>query len=110
MENKTDQHENQATELRKLLDEVQQGEKEVQEQQITEAEAESEAEMEQVRDIDILNLPPRKEVHGKMLKRTHIKISIPLLRLLFVIILLLGIGVGAYYFYGEEMIDMFSNI
>ncbi|OZU90083.1 hypothetical protein CIL03_02790 [Virgibacillus indicus] len=105
MENKTEQHEDQAAELRKLLDEVQQGEKEA----AVKKPVESHDEAEQQRDIDILNLPPRKEVHGNTRNMTHIKISLPLIRFLAVILILLIIVMGAYYFYGEEINELFLN-
>ena len=106
MENDTEQHDDQAAELRKLLDEVQQGERDIQEGgKIPQPDEQTEQE----RAIDILNLPPRKEVHGNKKKNTHIKISVPLLRLLAVIVILLIIVIGAYYIYGEEINNLFKN-
>jgi predicted DNA binding CopG/RHH family protein len=46
--------------------------------------------------IDVLNLPPRKEVHNKKNKRIKVKISSPLIRFIFVI-LLLSVLILVYY-------------
>lgn len=101
MDNKSSNQENQEEALRFLLDEVQQGEKD-QVATIDETEAHK-------REVDVLNLPPRKEVHSKNKQRTHIKMSKPLLRFLFVFILLLGVLIGVYFVWGE-LINGISNL
>ncbi|WP_047985333.1 hypothetical protein [Ornithinibacillus californiensis] len=53
-------------------------------------------------DLTILNLPPRKDVHGQKKNRTHLKIRRPLLRLTVVTLLLVVLVV--LMFFGEELI------
>lgn len=54
-----------------------------------------------INEIDVLNLPPRKEVHTKN-KRPKIKLSRPLLRFLFtVIIVIAGLGTAIYVWQDE---------
>lgn len=107
MDNKLSNQENQEEALRFLLDEVQQGEKEEKNQVAAIDETEV-----QKREVDVLNLPPRKEVHRKK-QRTHLKMGspgAPLLRFLIVFILLLGVLAGAYLIWGEELITVISNL
>lgn len=83
----------QVTDLRKLIDEVQQSESIQEKHESLLAE-----ESNQIRKIDILNLPPRKEIHSKQQKKLiRIKLSKPLLRLLMVMIILLAVIIGAYF-------------
>lgn len=49
-------------------------------------------------EIDILNLPPRSEVHGKKMTKMRWKIRSPFIRFLFVILLAIILLVGAYYY------------
>ncbi|MEC5422435.1 hypothetical protein QGM71_02880 [Virgibacillus sp. C22-A2] len=104
MSQKATERDDQAEELRKLLSEVQQGEKGRPSQQ-----ANLDDEVVYEREIDILELPPRKEVHGTKKKRTQIKLSRPLLRFLIVIILLLLVLTGVYYLWADEIITILSN-
>lgn len=46
------------------------------------------------REIDVLQLPPRKEVHAKS-NRIGVKVSKPFLRLLFIIGVIIGVIIGA---------------
>jgi hypothetical protein len=48
-------------------------------------------------EINVLNLPPRKEVHGQKKKRAHIKLRKPFIRLAIVIVLVI-IVVGILFF------------
>ncbi|WP_096270485.1 hypothetical protein [Paucisalibacillus globulus] len=50
--------------------------------------------------VNVLNLPPRKEIHSQKKNRTHLKISKPFLRLFFVLFLLL-IVLWLLLFYGD---------
>jgi len=50
--------------------------------------------------VNVLNLPPRKEIHSQKKNRTHLKISKPFLRLFFVLLLLL-IVLWLLLFYGD---------
>jgi hypothetical protein len=62
------------------------------------------------RDTDILNLPPRSEVHNNKGQPTRIKISVPFRRLAFIILVLLAILIMAYLFLGDELFASFSEI
>lgn len=83
--------EDQANELRTLFQDIEEGN-----------ENDEELFADQIiNEIDVLNLPPRKEVHTKN-KRTKIKLSKPLLRFLFtVIIVLAGLGTAIYVWQDE---------
>lgn len=84
-------NEDQAAELKNLLDNHIENQKEINKED------------ENVKtDIDILDLPPRREIHTDS-KRAHIKINKPLLRFLFVLLLLTIIILGAYYYVGDEI-------
>ncbi len=48
-------------------------------------------------DIDVLNLPPRKEIHSQKKSILRVTFKRPFLRFLFVIILMTVIIVGAIY-------------
>jgi predicted nucleotidyltransferase len=61
----------------------------------------------ETRDIDILNLPPRKEVHGKKQGRVRLKTSTYLKRFLIVVFALMIILLTIYFVYGEAIIPMF---
>lgn len=90
----------QATDLQKLIEEVHQNAN-IQHEAPGESTSE---ESNQIRKIDILNLPPRKKIHSNQKKRLHIKLSRPLFRLLSVIIILLVIIYGAFFIWGNELI------
>lgn len=104
--NDNHEHDNQASELKSLFEEVQKNESSMQRDR-------KEKEVEQttdIREIDLLNLPPRKEVHGKDNKWTRLKISKPLRRLLFVTVVLLVLFGFIYYFWNEIFIDIFFHL
>lgn len=98
--NKQSNHNQQATNLQELFNEVQQGE--IRQSELNEKQ-------QPLQKVDILNLPPRKEVHGNAKKRTNLKVSKPFIRLFFVIIILLIIGFGTYYFWGNDLITIINN-
>ncbi|MFD1039503.1 hypothetical protein ACFQ3N_14025 [Virgibacillus byunsanensis] len=104
MSNQSKKRDDQANELRKLLNEVQQSET-TQEKKSSSYIADSVP----TREVDILNLPTRKEVHNEKGKRTKIKVSRPYLRLYVVIILILSIVAIAYYLWEEEIVSLFSS-
>lgn len=101
VENKFNEHEDQAAELRKLLDEVERGKNEPGAETIILPDENPDHK----REIDILNLPPRGEIHNNK-KRTQIKFSFPLIRFLFVIIILGAVLAGLYYVWGNELINL----
>ena len=83
--------EDQANELRSLLQDIEEG---------TENDKEPFADQ-MINEIDVLNLPPRKEVHTKN-KRVKLKMSKPFLRFLFTIIIVLtGLGTAIYVWQDE---------
>lgn len=100
------ERDDQAAELRKLFDEVQgANDLQAEKNQDSTEENDSVPVSEPTREIDILNLPPRKEVHSNTKKRTSFKISRPLVRLSTVIIVLAIIIFVAYYLWGAELIQ-----
>ncbi|ASN05486.1 hypothetical protein [Virgibacillus necropolis] len=114
MSDKNTERDDQANELRKLFNEVQGQGKETSElpkQENTDDhnsvftfENSSTEIDESVRKIDILNLPPRREVHGSNKKRARMKISRPFARFSVVILIIFAIIVSAYYVWGNELI------
>ncbi|WP_156289257.1 hypothetical protein [Oceanobacillus salinisoli] len=89
----------QANELRSIFNEIIEDKQE----QIQQEKAEPEE-----KDVDILNLPPRREVHTSN-SRTHIKMDKPLIRFLIVIFLLTAIIIGAYYNWGDSLFNLFNQ-
>lgn len=59
----------------------------------------------QTREMDILNLPPRKEVHGKTNQRIRWQVSGPLVRMLLVIVIIIAVLAGLYYVGGGNIRD-----
>ncbi|WP_339227948.1 hypothetical protein NSQ77_20510 [Oceanobacillus sp. FSL K6-2867] len=95
---KSEEPKDQADELRSLFQEIEKERSTEEQLENKNSVQESEAK----RDIDILNLPPRKEIHSKD-NRTSLKLSGPLIRLLIVIfVLILGLA-SAYYIWGNEL-------
>lgn len=58
-------------------------------------------------DIDVLNLPPRKDVHT-MKSRTHLKMSKAFLRFIFVLLVLSIIVIGTYYYVADDFLNLFN--
>lgn len=79
METKKKDHHDQAEELRSILNEVNQ--QQIEGDLPRPEEDHSNFDNESFHDMSVLNLPPRKEVHGHKKKRTHFKIRKPLIRL-----------------------------
>jgi len=105
MAEKTNEHNDQAEQLKQIFNELQQNavksEKNTNDEQYTAEHA--------IPKIDVLNLPPRKEVHSNQ-SRTRLSISRPFLRFLSVILLIIIIIFGAYYIWGEELIDLLKSL
>ncbi|MFB4166352.1 hypothetical protein [Virgibacillus sp. JSM 102003] len=111
MSEETKERSDQADELRKLFNEVQ--EESVQPAQLDKGEtgsSEIEQHVEHVREVDILNLPPRSEVHSASNKRTRVKLSGASLRLIIVVFIFLALLGGAYYLWGQELMEVIKNI
>ncbi|WP_087971559.1 hypothetical protein [Oceanobacillus rekensis] len=81
----------QADELQLLVEQVEKGHEEKQAVPI-----DSIDNTDMQREVDILNLPSRKEKHF-INRRSHFKISKALFRFLFIVILLIVILIGAYF-------------
>lgn len=108
MENKTRESKDQASELRKILDEVENSSN-----QKTNAESGQKEPNKEIPDepnIDILNLPPRKDVHSKRKKRTKLKVGSASKRLISVFIILILLFGTAFYLWGEEFLEMIGNM
>lgn len=98
------EREDQATQLKKLFEEVQQVDNET--QPITEK-VQDDSFFE--REMDVLNLPPRKEVHSRNPSRAKLKLNAPFIRFIFVVIILIGVVSGAYFVWGEDLITIINN-
>jgi len=64
---------------------------------------------EHVRKVDILNLPPRKEVHQKK-GWIKVKFSRPFVRFLLVCVLFIMIIFGTYYYWGDDILDIIKQL
>jgi hypothetical protein len=60
-------------------------------------------------EMDLLNLPPRKEVHDQNLKRPKLKMSMSLFRLTIVVIFLFCILAGVYFIWQDEIMLFFTS-
>ena len=105
MSKKTNEHNDQAEQLKQLFDELQEHAVKSGESSNIEQQAEAYTQPK----IDVLNLPPRKEVHSNH-GRTRLTISRPFLRLLIVILLMIAVIFGAYYIWGEELINLIQGL
>ncbi|WP_164668737.1 hypothetical protein [Virgibacillus doumboii] len=106
MSNQTKDYEEHTDELRNLLDEVQgSSEKPLPEENDDKEETNDTDE----REVDILNLPPRKEVHNSDNGRVHFKFSGALLRLIFVIVIIVLVVGGSYILLGDELIEIYNS-
>lgn len=94
---KTEKANDQANELRNLFEELEKG-------NVGENHTDNAHEMENTREVNVLNLPPRKEVHSHP-TRMHFAIKRPLLRFLFVLLLLIIILIAAYYFWDNNLLN-----
>ena len=93
----------QANELRQLLHEVEQGE------EMKEGNIEIIEETASRREIDVLKLPPRKEIHTKN-KRAKLKVSKPFLRLLFISLFVIAILIGTFYLWEGELAAFLNEL
>lgn len=99
MNTETDKQNDQAAELRKLISEV----------ESTEASANyvSNKNENEIQNVDILNLPPRKEVHHNKTPM-NLKVSKSVVRLLFVILLTLAVVLSIIYLNEYNVINLNS--
>lgn len=92
-----DGEKDQATELRKLISEV--------ETHDVKKTANEERDRENDRPIDVLDLPPRKEVHSKNRSRMHLKLSNSILRLITVFIFVIAVIIGVIYLFENDLLE-----
>ena len=59
-------------------------------------------------EVDVLQLPPRSEVHQTAKWSTHINLRSPWVRFSFIVIVLLVILLVVYFFIGEKIIIFFT--
>ena len=98
---RSEYEQNQAEKLKQLFDEVNN-------QSLKEEESnEQKNEEQQYIEIDVLKLPPRKEVHTNPKSRLYIPSKRPLIRISFVIILLIAILATIYFFIGDQLFLFF---
>lgn len=94
---------NQAKQLEYLLNELQMTSKE------KEKSKKPFSGTERVRKVDILNLPPRKEIHQKK-GWIKPKFSRPLVRFLLVCTVLVLIFAGVYYYWGSDIFNIINQL
>lgn len=93
----------QAAELRKLIGEVESNQKISNEETNIKVSPE-----EKEQEVDILNLPPRKEVHSGIKTPLKLKVSKSVVRLLFIVVIVLAIVVGVILLNEYDVIDFNS--
>lgn len=94
-----EQEDNQALKLQQLFEEVN--------NQQPEETKESTRETELI-EIDVLNLPPRSEVHKKSKISWRLNFKRPFWRFLLVLLILIGVVIGVYIMFGEQIILYFT--
>ncbi|RYG73630.1 hypothetical protein EU245_05895 [Lentibacillus lipolyticus] len=106
-ETREQEQNDQAKELRDLIDEVEGTNGKHEHQQAEEASGSGGTRQQKV---DILDLPPRRDVHTGNNKGIKLKISRASLRLLSVIIVLLVLFGTAFYFWEEELLELIRHM
>ncbi|WP_047980021.1 hypothetical protein [Ornithinibacillus contaminans] len=96
MEEKKNIHHDQAKELREILQELQSNESEEKVSSESQEIYSESINSSTANPMNILNLPPRSEVHGIKKKRTRLKIRKPFIRLSMVAICLLVVALFIY--------------
>ncbi|WP_053219365.1 hypothetical protein [Virgibacillus senegalensis] len=66
-------------------------------------------------EVNVLNLPPRKEVHQSKKTRIKWKLSLPLIRLLVILFLLIVAVIASFQLWGDQLFNLddgqgFDNI
>src|SRR5690625_2005378 len=101
MEMPNETEKNQADKLQQLFQEVNN-------QSIEETEGkEEQKQVEDYVEIDVLNLPPRNEVHTNPKSRFQLTWKRPFIRIFVVSILLIAILAAIYFFVGDQLFSMF---
>ena len=94
-------HKHQADELEKLLQEVQNHD--IDDNQRAEERITRESQPK----IDVLNLPPRKDVHRSHKSRVKLKFSKPFRRLMFVVLILIIMIIVVLYYSDTSFLSLF---
>lgn len=94
------EQENQAKKLQQLFHEVEKNEP-------TEKKVKEEPDL---IEIDVLNLPPRKEVHQSPKQKLTINLDIPFVRFLFVFLILIVIIFAIYIVAGNQIMMLFTSL
>src|SRR5690625_8023912 len=104
LDNETTTNQDITNQLEKLLNEVQHhGSEQEQEPK------EDLVRQERVQKIDVLNLPPRKEVHSKTKLRTRIKFGKETGRLFVVLLILIVLITGVYAYWGNGLKEILNQ-
>src|SRR5690625_219297 len=106
MSENTNEHNDQAEQLKQIFDELQQNKVKSDELPNVNRQTDNDS----IPKIDVLNLPPRKEVHDHNKVRTRLSMSRPFLRFLSVIILIVAIILSAYFIWGEELMIIIDGL
>lgn len=101
----SNQADEQVDDLKELVDQVEKGESESNTAGETHLNDKTTKEA-ATKEIDVLDLPPRNEVHSNKKERVHLKISIPLIRLFIVILIILVVLGGLYYGWEAGVLDL----
>lgn len=107
MNEETNKHIDQAEHLKQLFNDVQKNEET---QEIPSALDTLQITQDRDLKIDILNLPPRKDVHGKNAYRMRLKISRPFMRFLSVMITLVLIIIFIYFNWPDELKSLMKHL
>jgi len=59
-------------------------------------------------EVDVLNLPPRSEVHGKPKRKYYIRLKSPIMRFMTILLFLLVVISVIYFLAGEQIFLFFS--
>lgn len=60
--------------------------------------------------IDVLDLPPRKEVHNNKSKRIKIRFTSPYIRVVVIVLLIMMIFASGFYIWAGELKEMIQHI
>lgn len=61
-------------------------------------------------EVDVLNLPPRKEVHTNPRTRLHFPFKKPIIRISIVCIFVIAILITLFFILGEQLLVYFSQV
>ena len=94
------EHKNQAANLAQLVSEIN--------QQLDASDVQNEQNHDNYVEVDVLNLPPRREVHKKSKHRLSLNLRQPIFRFIFVVFLIIIIGLLLFYLTDEQWSTLFN--